>query len=230
MTEKKNEINWIDGKLKNALAEAMEEEYAWTADMEKLEHGHVFSLDFEKNIQAAVRFADHSYVSIGRRRVRRAVAVALIAVLILAMTAGAVAIQRILVTWNETQNDEAGTLDVTFDVDDPNGQAEEFRFMKPRTPEGYEVVREEKGVNNYSIEYANNDGKIILYFQSGSVENRDVSLDNEDSNFNEIQVNGYKGYAYSKNGNVALSWTDGIYMYYITGNCDIKVLYAMVEK
>ena len=230
MREKKNETDWIRGSLKGALAEAMAEEYDWVPEPETIEYTHAFSPDFEKKMEAAACAAERSYVSVGHHRIRRAVAAALIAALILAMTAGAVAIQRILVTWNETQNDEAGTLDVTFDVDDPNGQTGEFRYMKPQTPEGYEVVREEKGIKNYSIEYSNNNGKIIMYFQSGGVENRGVSLDNEAADFYEIQINGYKGYAYSKNGNVALSWTDGISMYYITGNCDIEVLYMMVNK
>ncbi|MCI6012965.1 MAG: DUF4367 domain-containing protein [Firmicutes bacterium] len=122
------------------------------------------------------------------------------------------------------------TRPVTFDVDDPNGQAGEFRFMKPRTPDGYEVVREEKGVKNYSIEYTNNDGGIILYFQSGNVETMSASFDNENAEFNEIVVNGYKGYSYSKLGNNALYWTDGISMFDIGGNCNMDTLWQMAKS
>ena len=230
MRENKNETDWIRGSLKGALAEAMAEEYDWVPDPETLEYTHAFPPDFEKKMEAAACAAERSYVSVGHHRIRRAVAAALIAALILAMTAGAVAIQRILVTWNETQNGEAGTLDVTFDVDDPNGQTGEFRYMKPQTPEGYEVVREEKGIKNYSIEYSDNNGKIIMYFQSGPVDTMSVSLDNEDADFHEVVVNGYKGYSYSKMNNNALYWTDGIYMFDIGGNCDMETLWQMAES
>ena len=231
MREKKNETDWIRDSLKGALAEAMAEEYDWVPEPETLEYTHAFSPDFEKKMEAAACAAERSYVSVGHHRIRRAVAAALIAALILAMTAGAVAIQRILVTWNETQNDEAGTLDVTFDVDDPNGQTGEFRYMKPQTPEGYEVVREEKySLTEYEIEYQDGVGNLIIYAQSGEIELMGVGFDNEDAEFHEIVVNGYKGYSYSKLGSNALYWTDGTSLFRLIGTCDMETLWQMVES
>lgn len=230
MREKKNETDWIRDSLKGALAEAMAEEYDWVPEPETLEYTHAFSPDFEKKMEAAACAAERSYVSVGHHRIRRAVAAALIAALILAMTAGAVAIQRILVTWNETQNDEAGTLDVTFDVEDPNGQTGEFRYMKPQPPEGYEVVREEKNVEKYYIEFENEEGLFVSYLQQGGIEAMGLSMDNEDAAFKETYINGYKGYAYSKSGVNALTWADGICLFDIGGNCDMETLWQMAES
>ena len=220
----------IKEPLKGALAEAMAEEYGWVPEPEMLAAEHKFSSEFEKRMKKIFQSAEYRYVGIGRRRIRRAAALALIVALLLAMTAGAVAIQRILVTWNETQNEEAGTLDVTFSVEDPNGLAGEFRYRKPDTPAGYEIVREEKNIQFYYIEYADSEGNSISYSQQGGIETMGLSLDNEDADFHEITINGYKGYSYSKAGVNALTWTDGNTLYDIGGTCDMDLIWEMAES
>ena len=221
----------IKEPLKGALAEAMAEEYGWVPEPEMLAAEHKFSSEFEKRMKKIFQSAEYRYVGIGRRRIRRAAALALIVALLLAMTAGAVAIQRILVTWNETQNEEAGTLDVTFSVEDPNGLAGEFRYRKPDTPAGYEIVREEKySETEYEIEYQDKNENVIFYWQSGNVETMQVGFDNEDAEFHEVTVNGYKGYSYSKSGNNALYWVDGVSLFGIIGTCDMDLIWEMAES
>lgn len=230
LSVKKQDIK-ISRNLKDALTQAAEEEFSWLPSPEELRYEYAFSLNFEKKMKSASCLADRVYISVGRHRVRRMLAIALIVALIMAMTAGAVAIQRLIVNWNEVQNDEAGTLDVTFEVDDPNGMAEEFRFKKPETPVGYEIVREEKySETDYEIEYHDKNENIILYWQSGDVETMGVGFDNEDAEFYEVTVNGYKGYSYSKLGKNALHWVDGVSLFGIIGTCDMDTVWRMAES
>lgn len=225
----------MNENLRAALREAMTLEYDWVPEPENLNYEADFSPKFEKKMKKLLRRMKEGdasvYVHIGGRTIRRAFLVALIAALIMAMTAGAIAIQRALVHWHETQNEEAGTLDVTFEVEDPNGLMEEFRYKKPETPTGYEIVDEQKqGSSYYEIQYENPEGKIIFYSQNGSVSTTGLGLDNEDANFQKVEINGYKGYSYSKSGTNALTWTDGMALYDIGGTCEMEVLWEMVRS
>ena len=132
----------MEDKLKKALAEAITSEYQWGPQPESLCYEYTFSAEFETALGKIIKSADYKYVSIGNRRIRRALAAALIAAMIMAASVCAVSAGRAIVHWNETQNNKAGTLDVTFEVEEPNETAEEFSYIKPETPEGYEIVRE----------------------------------------------------------------------------------------
>lgn len=217
--------------LESALKKAMEYEYRDVPNPEQVDNEHCFSEEFEEKMKDICSIAEQPYVTIGRRRIRRAVAVALAAVMILAMTAGAIAIQRIWVKWNTSQNDDAGTLDVTFEIDDPNNQAEEFHYVKPVTAEGYIITSEVKHSDTlYEIQYENTtDGTAIYYLQSGIVETTGIGIDNENAEFQEILINGFTGYSYSKNGSNALIWSDGTSLYQLMGSCDMDVLEEMAE-
>ena len=69
------------------------------------------------------------YVNFGRYTMRRAVAIALVAALILALAACAI---RFAIIWHETNNEKQGTLDVTFELGDPAGAYRRiYNHMKP---------------------------------------------------------------------------------------------------
>ena len=72
-------------------------------------------LDSERSMQ---------YVTLGRHTMRRAVAIALAATLILALAACAI---RFAIIWHETTNEKQGTLDVTFELEDRWGQQKPLR-------------------------------------------------------------------------------------------------------
>lgn len=217
--------------LESAIKKAMEYEYRDVQDPEQLDYEYCFSEEFEEKMKDICDMAERQYVSIGRRRVRRAVVVALTAVMILAMTAGAIAIQRIWVKWNASQNDEAGTMDVYFEIDDENNQSKEFQYVKPVEAEGYIIVSELKHSETlYEIQYENaDDGTVIYYLQSGSVETTGIAIDNENADFQEILINGFTGYSYSKNDSNALIWSDGTSLYQLMGTCDMDILETMAE-
>ena len=221
----------MNKRLKEALKDAVELQYAWVPDPEDLDYEYIFSDSFETSMKKIIAGAGRTYVSIGRRRIRKSLLAALIAALILAMTAGAIAVQYAVVHWNEAKNEKDGTIDVSFFVEDPNQQVGEFQFKKPKTPEGYEIILEEKySSTEYHLEYQGRQGEIILYSQSGSVETMGFALDYEDADVQEVDINGQKGYAYSKLGNQVLVWSDGIALYDICGTCDFEILWQMAES
>ena len=107
-------------ELKTALCCAMELEYAKYPVPKELEYEYPFSDAFEKKMKKVCRMANGDYVSFGRCRLRLVTAVFLIAALLFAMTAGAIAGQKLYVKWNEIANAKDGTMDITFDVINPS--------------------------------------------------------------------------------------------------------------
>ena len=225
----------MDSNLKLALGDALACEYAWIDELDQTEFTRQFSPEFEAKMQELIESLDRKerrYVHIGHRRVRRALLVAIVAVMLLGLVACAVVLAKPSITWNETQNDTSGTLDITFDVEYPE-DAEiptEFEPVKPKKPWGYKIVKELQHANlGYEITYNDSKGNTIYYLQ-WAVENSSFGLDNEDAEFYEVIINGYKGYSYSKLGNNALTWSDGIYLYDIIGTADMETIEKMARS
>ena len=79
-----------------------------------------------------------------------------------------------------------------------------------------------------SVEYQNdNDNTVISYSQDAGVDTMGLSINNSDKEFQETTVNGWKGYMSSKKGDVFLIWSDGLYLYTLTGDCSIDILLQM---
>ena len=145
------------------------------------------------------------------------------------MALAACTIYFLRVNWNEAPNDAQGTLDVTFDIDDPQGMRSEFELKRPQTPDGFSVVEEVEYSTSLEIEYRD-DNRVIYYDQTGNVETAGLSLDNEDGNFEQITIHGHKGYAIVKGDNPYISWSDGISLYYLSGNVPYELLKEMAES
>lgn len=135
--------------LKRALEEAVNLEFSYLPDADKLEYDYVFSDKFEMAMRKIFYCADRTYVSVERHRMRRVLVIGLIAVLIMAAAMSVSAIRKPIVKWLVQENIEEGELDVHFDVDDPDKLTESFTYIKPDAPEGYEIVREETYENSY---------------------------------------------------------------------------------
>ena len=218
-------------ELKTALCSAIDLEYSKHSALEDLDYSYQFSDGFEKKMKKVYRKAGCVYVSFGKRRLRLLVAIAFIAAMLCAMTTGVIAGQKLYVKWNETNNIEDGTLDITFDVEDPNQIAAEFQFVKPKTPAGYHIESEIKyGETNYKIKYLGQDGTVIHYSQNANVSATGVKMDNEDADVQKILVNGCEGYSYQKEETSALMWSDGVSLFQIIGNCNLGILENMVKE
>lgn len=247
-----------EAEFQRVLKEALEERYADIPDPDELEYDYTFSPRFERRMKRMIRNFDRirskaqreaarteaaqqnnrrrghadsgsvQYVTFGRHTMRRAVAIALVATLILALAACAI---RFAIIWHETNNEKQGTLDVTFELEDPADAAEAFVFKEPTVPEGYVCTRDYQEGNICEIEYldAANDA-IILYHQSKVSENMNISIDNEKDSFSEIKVNGYTGYSVEETDYSYIIWSDGISVYSISSNRSLAELFGIAES
>ena len=225
-----------ESQFRKVLQEAMDDVYSWIPDPEDLDYDYTFSPEFdakmeqmlrENGIDIKLKPLSTRRTRFGRRTFRRAAIAILAAVLILALAACTIYFLR--VNWNETPNDAQGTLDVTFDIDDPQGLRGEFELKRPQTPDGFSAVEEVEYSTSLEIEYRD-DNRVIYYDQTGNVETAGLSLDNEDGNFEQITIHGHKGYAIVKGDNPYISWSDGISLYYLSGNVPYELLKEMAES
>ena len=248
-----------EAEFQRVLKEALEERYAYIPDPDELEYDYTFSPRFERRMKRMIRNFDrirskarkeaaraeaeqqHShrrgyadpggnvqYVTFGRHTMRRAVAIALAAALILALAACAI---RFAIIWHETNNEKQGTLDVTFELEDPAGAYKEFQYMKPMIPSGFEIVNEYQENQVYNIEYRSiADEKQIIYSQSGGVENAGISIDNDDDSFKKIKINNYDGYCIAEEDYSFIGWSDGISFFAITSNTAFETILELAES
>lgn len=178
-------------QFRKVLQEAMDDVYSWIPDPEDLDYDYTFSPEFdakmeqmlrENGIDIKLKPLSTGRANFGRRTFHRAAIAILAAILILALAACTIYFLR--VNWNETPNDAQGTLDVTFDIDDPQGMRSEFELKHPQTPDGFTVVEEVEYSTSLEIEYRD-DNRVIYYDQTGNVETAGLSLDNEEEILNK---------------------------------------------
>ncbi len=211
-----------------AMTSLYEEEIAMMESELSHSENHIFSTRFENRLNVWKKISRRNHISIGRIRLTRLAACILIAATILVLAGCGLLISKLVVKWNEMNNPVNGTLDVTFDIDDPNNELEDKGFRKPKTPDGYVIVDELQDIMGLSVEYQNdNDNTVISYSQDAGVDTMGLSINNSDKEFQETTVNGWKGYMSSKKGDVFLIWSDGLYLYTLTGDCSIDILWQM---
>ena len=211
-----------------AMTSLYEEEIAMMESELSHSENHIFSTRFENRLNVWKKISRRNHISIGRIRLTRLAACILIAATILVLAGCGLLISKLVVKWNEMNNPANGTLDVTFDIDDPNNELEDKGFRKPKTPDGYVIVDELQDIMGLSVEYQNdNDNTVISYSQDAGVDTMGLSINNSDKEFQETTVNGWKGYMSSKKGDVFLIWSDGLYLYTLTGDCSIDILLQM---
>ena len=213
-------------QFREIVREAMKEEYKWVPQPEELDYEYTFSKEFEKKMQEMIRENTMHYIRIGKHAFRKMAVVIVAAVLMMALVACGIYLG---INWNEVQNDEQGTLDITFDINDPNGVRGEFEYKRPEIPVGFKVAKENEYPLSLEIEYENDNGNVIYYDQTGSVETMGISIDNENNELQEITLNGYRGYIAQKGKNSHIIWTDGISCFELFGNVDKALLIKIAE-
>ena len=214
-------------QFREIVREAMKEEYKWVPQPEELDYDYTFSKEFEKKMQQMIRENTMHYIRIGKHAFRKMTVVIVASVLMLALVACGIYLG---INWNEVQNDEQGTLDITFDIDNPNGVRGEFEYKRPETPEGFKIAKENEYPFILEIEYENDKGNIIDYLQNGNIDSMGLSIDNDDKGFSEISVNGYKGYARTTGTSPYMMWSDGSYLYYLSGDVSYELLEEMAAS
>ena len=218
----------MNENLQKALLEAMHKEFSWINDFDNPYEEYEFSPKFESNMHDICKKADYSYITVGSKRIRKSLIAILVALFVLAAS-GCAIITKYIVTWNETQNDKQGTLDVTFDITGPENSGE-FVPKAPTAPAEYTFTIITKEYETYIMEFIGPNEETIIYSQQSVDESMSLSLDNEDAYFEEVTINGCKGYEYIKDGVSALCWSDGIYYYDLQGTCEITILKEMAKS
>lgn len=100
----------------------------------------------------------------------------------------------------------------------------------PKTPAGYTITEQSKDDIFCDISYEDSKNDQIIFSACKSIETMGLSIDNEDADFKERTINGYKGYTYYKDGLSAIFWTDSAYFYTLQGTCDMSILLKMTES
>lgn len=217
----------MNSNFNSALEKAFNEEFLWLNDFENPYAFHAFSSDFETEIKKIIPKAKYNYISIGHKRIRKALIAALVALLALAITGCAVA--ACYVTWHETNNPSQGTLDITFDEVNSYDK-EKSNIILPILPEGYAVKHKETSGSSVIITYMDKEKNKINYSRVDDLENMSVSIDNENVDLKEISINGYKGYTSRYGGISIIYWSDSWYFHTLQGTCDLETLVNMAES
>lgn len=226
-------------QFQEILCNALNEEFKWVDSLDELGYEYNFSDEFKIKMHNLLKQAkkqclepeqgkEHTafdYKFNKNFSARKIMISILVAILTIAMVACAV---KIGVTWIENQNDEQGTLEVTFEVDKTKEADIQFKHKSPEMPKGFEIVLKEEDVLSTTMEYRNGN-QTIFFDQTGGLENMVVSIDNETDEFYETLVNGQKGYISKKDDIVHLIWTDGISCFELIGNVDKKLLQEMAQ-
>ena len=69
-----------------ALSQALEKEFSWLDDFENPYANYEFSSQFESKMRSIILKSEFSYVSVGQRRIRKTMLVALVALLAIVIT------------------------------------------------------------------------------------------------------------------------------------------------
>lgn len=212
-------------QFRSILCDAMNQEYRWVPEPEELEYDYTFSPEFEKKMRKMIRRSEG--VRIGSHVFRKMTVVILAAVMMLALAACAVYLG---VTWQERENARTGTLDITFDTEKSSSANEAFEKKEPALPENFALTSTNSYPSRFEAVYENHAGQGIDYVQDKNLETMGLSIDSDDESFTRIEVNGHKGYAVIEGTAPYLIWSDGEYLYYLSGNVSYDVLEKMADS
>ena len=238
-----------EAEFQRALKEALEARFSDIPDPEKLKYDYVFSARFERRMRrmirrfdllrsqaeheahadaALLRNNDRRTITVGRFTMKRAATIAIIAALMLALVACTV---HFAIIWHETNNEKQGTLDVTFELGDPEKAADAYSFKEPIVPAHY--VRTVTFQKNDILDVTYEDiesGSIIYYGQSPVSETMSLSIDNEAESFAPITINGHKGYSAEEPTYSYIIWSDGISLYTMMSNISFNETVKIAES
>lgn len=218
----------MNNNFNTALEQALCDEFDWLDSFDNPYKNYVFSESFENNMKGILGQSEYAYFNIRNLYIRKRMFLILVAALALLITGCAIA--HYYITWNETQNDNYGTLDVEFEIDE-NLPEIDIYFVEPQIPNDYMEADRQQGTTALLLEFNNPDGYIINYSQQTNLAGMgSVSINNETTIFEEITINGYKCYHSEHEGVNMYVWTDGYCLYTLQGTCPNDVLLNVLES
>ncbi|MBR6529689.1 MAG: DUF4367 domain-containing protein [Firmicutes bacterium] len=217
----------MSNNLYLALNQASYNEFNWLESFENPYKNHKFSQGFERKMLDICQSVEYDHVGVGNPKFRKKLVLILVALLALIISSCAIA--HYYINWAESQNDNHGTLDVEFDVDGTLPVID-VHLIYPSIPDGYKESDVVKDNDTFMIEYKNDFGVSIIYTQEIGVQNLSVSINNETTIFEEITINGYKGYHSEHEGVNMYVWIDGYCLYTLQGTCPNEALLEIIES
>ena len=227
-----NDINDISEAIRAVIDDADKE-----LMLEELgESEHVFSPRFEKKLKrkAALFFRNGQYVgekSFSRSVfVRRAIAIACALVLFVGIAFNAEAIGDLIARWTVTPGESSTRI--SFEV--PEGvevpETIEERYVLTHIPDGYEQIEDFESPRLVGSDYADAEGNTLSFTQA-SYSGLHAILDTENAEFEELQINGYKGYYLVEEELKRLIWENGAYCFHISSSnkLELEELICMAE-
>lgn len=218
----------MNNNLNTALAQALEKEFEYLDNFNNPYEHYKFSEEFNEKIKNICAQSEYKYVSIDNRQIRKKMVIILIAALALLITGCGIAVHH-YINWIEEQNDEYGTLDVWFEIDE-NLPERDIEFIYPDIPDEYKEVDKIENSVVFMIDFENSSGEVISFCQQIGLENMGLSINNETEAFEEITVNGYKGYYSEGDGQIDYVWTDGYCLYTLQGTCSNEILWEITKS
>lgn len=213
-----------DKKLSEALCiynNMMVNAYAFS----EAEAEHEFSVEFERKMRKLIRLQKNPlYYATNTRKKRVALVAALIAILM--MTACSVpAIREPIVNFVIEVYEDFTTL--VFQGSQ-NEEAEVLEKADIIIPDGY-TAEEISTEVSYFLEMTDNEGRIIT-FEQVLLSNTQISVDTENTTYENISINGLDGIYYNNKGMNVLVWSNDKYNYIISGNISVEELSQIAES
>ena len=206
-----------DSRLREAVEQYYVEYFDEVSSNEELNKDITFTPEFEIKMQKIVNSYKKSYYRFISTTARKVASILLIVFISLGITMSVKAFREPVVRFFIEVYEKFST--VTFQPEEkeelPPPTIIEQYFEPSYLPEGYVEVSRNDFENIIQIEYENESGEIMSFFQM-TMENRKMSIDTEGTESKEIMVNDNVGIFSSNKGNNTILWDDGQYAYFIS--------------
>ncbi len=227
----------FDSTFITAVSEAFDEEYGFINEKEAVEYRHEFSEKFRHGLGRLLNLAEQSYVRFGKKMIRRGLAVALIALMMISACGIVYAMGNVIINWTTVKSEEGkDNLSVWFEAENTEGTVFEKALYKPQVPEGMTEISEDYYPEAllYNVEYRTSDDKIIKYIEAIGVtdEGKYFGVKVEGMLVEEVMVGECSGTHYydgDTNENTLL-WTDGSTLFALSGEMDYETMVKMAEN
>lgn len=224
-----------DKELKAAASMAFQEEFGFINDFDTLEYKYTFSERFTRRIKEIADMSNHTYVHLGGSTIRKSLAAAMIAIMILGAIGIVYAAGSAVVRWTSIRTDEQKNIwSIWFDIDDIE-QKGYNGIIKPVTPGDLTIISEnfDSESSTYEIIYNTADGEEVTFIEAfgvvdeGSYFGAKVTGQMEE----DVTIGEYSGkhfYTLESSENI-LVWTDGYSLFMISGEYDYQSMIDMAE-
>ncbi len=225
----------VDQGLKEAVCGAFNEEYDYINSSEAKEYRYDFSNKADAGLKDLLRITDHRYVHFGKGMIRRSLAAALIAVMILCSCGMVYAVGNAIVNWTVSKGDlSSENWSVWFETDNPEEWDFERVVYQPQAPAELTVKSEnltKEDIPTYEVSYQTEDGNEVVYREILGITDGYFGIKVTQNNVEEVKIGENSGqHFYDDSGYNVLMWTDGYSLFTIEGLYDYSNMIMMAKS